>query len=333
MLIISLFLPVPPLMLFRPLVPLSLPLNGIKHFLVTLFSGPLALILPLILLSLQLSTINLLILVFVSCYVVSLATTMTNSGVPLWLMLLLLSPSLVLLYLMPFRPLKSLIRFLTISFLPPYRLMHTLRITPPEILLPILDRFHLRLFRSVLDCFGVCPAAFASLPSYFCRAVSTHLFLPCRLGGFKLPDLPMLAPIAYAASISQSLPRILPILRMAAPDYLLSFTHPDLDLELDDPVIHPMFLEIASTIDRLRFLQRAFPTSSHSNSSSLPISLDNVLPMCSTLSDVSEPITFFQFLYHFSDITSPYLSEYIQLRGRSKHNAHLEVFHLSSQPR
>eukprot|EP00808_Paulinella_micropora_P003633 g80232.t1 len=30
------------------------------------------------------------------------------------------------------------------------------------------------------------------------------------------------------------------------------------------------------------------------------------------------------FLYHFSDITSPYLAEYIQLRGRSTHNAHLQ---------
>eukprot|EP00808_Paulinella_micropora_P006083 g8769.t1 len=181
------------------------------------------------------------------------------------------------------------------STLPSY-LMHTLRITPPAILLPILDRFHLR------------------------------LFLPCRrrLGGFKLPDLPMLAPIAYAASLSQSLPRILPILRMAAPDYLLSFTHPDLDLELDDPIVHPIFLEIAPTIVRLRVLQRAFPISSHSNSSSLPISLDDVLPVCSPLSDVSEPISFSQFLYHFSDITSPYLSAYIQLRGRSKHDAHLQ---------
>eukprot|EP00808_Paulinella_micropora_P018798 g38361.t1 len=137
------------------------------------------------------------------------------------------------------------------STLPSY-LMHTLRIIPPAILLPILDRFHLRLFRSIFLCFGVSPAAFDSLPSYLRRAVSSQLFLPCRLGGFKLPDLPMLAPIAYAASISQSLPRILPILRMAAPDYLLSFTHPDLDLELDDPVVHPMFLEIAPTIDRLR---------------------------------------------------------------------------------
>eukprot|EP00808_Paulinella_micropora_P026040 g68590.t1 len=66
----------------------------------------------------------------------------------------------------------------------------------------------------------------------------------------------MLTPIAYAAYISQSLPRILPILRMAAPDYVLSLTsltHPDLlDLELDDPVDHAMFLEIAPTIDRLR---------------------------------------------------------------------------------
>eukprot|EP00808_Paulinella_micropora_P021964 g8692.t1 len=111
------------------------------------------------------------------------------------------------------------------STLPSY-LMHTLRITPPAILLPILDIFHLRLFRSALN-FGVCPAAFDSLPSYLRRAVSYQLFLPCRLGGFKLPDLLMLAPIAYAASISQSLPRILPILRMAAPDDLLSVTHPD----------------------------------------------------------------------------------------------------------
>eukprot|EP00808_Paulinella_micropora_P021965 g8693.t1 len=81
-----------------------------------------------------------------------------------------------------------------------------------------------------------------------------------------------------------------------------------------------MFLEIAPTLDRLRFLQRAFPTSSHSNSSSLPIPLDKVLPMCSPLADVSEPITFSEFLYHFSDITS----SYIELRGRSKHDAHLQ---------
>eukprot|EP00808_Paulinella_micropora_P009601 g9123.t1 len=159
------------------------------------------------------------------------------------------------------------------STLPSY-LMHTLRITPPAILLPILDRFHLRLFRSALNCFGVCPTDFDSLPSYLRRAVSSQLFLPCRLAGFKLPDLPMLAPIAYAASISQSLPRILPLLRMAAPDYFLSVTLPDLDLELEDKIVHPMFLEIAPTIDRLRFLQRAFPTSSHYNSSSLPIPLD-----------------------------------------------------------
>eukprot|EP00808_Paulinella_micropora_P010188 g81155.t1 len=156
------------------------------------------------------------------------------------------------------------------STLPSY-LMHTLRITPPAILLPILDRFHLRLFRSALNCFGICPAAFDSLPSYLCRAVSFQLFLPCRVGGFKLPDLPMLAPIAYAASISQSLPRILPILRMAAPDYLPSIDlPPDLDLDLEDPA-HPMFFEIAPTIDRPRFLQCAFPITSHSNSSSLPI--------------------------------------------------------------
>eukprot|EP00808_Paulinella_micropora_P023642 g37788.t1 len=37
------------------------------------------------------------------------------------------------------------------STLPSY-LMHTLRITP-AILLPILDRFHQRLFRSALNCF------------------------------------------------------------------------------------------------------------------------------------------------------------------------------------
>eukprot|EP00808_Paulinella_micropora_P012069 g17309.t1 len=119
---------------------------------------------------------------------------------------------------------------------------------------------------------------------------------------------------------------------MAAPNYIASFTHPDLDLELDDPVVHPMFLEIAPTIDRLLVLQRAFPTSSHFNSSSLPISVDNVIPKCSPLSDVSDPISFSQYLYHFSDITSPYLSKYMQLRGRSKHNAHLTL-HLSSQPR
>eukprot|EP00808_Paulinella_micropora_P005011 g31682.t1 len=181
------------------------------------------------------------------------------------------------------------------STLPSY-LMHTLRITPPATLLPIIDRFHLRFLRSVLHCFG----------------------------GFKLLDLPMLAPTAYAASISQSLPRILPILRMAAPDFFVSFTHPDLDLELDDAVVHPMFLEIAPTIDRLRVLQRAFPISSHSNSSSLPISMDNVLPKCSPLSDVSDPISFSQYLYQFSDITSPYLSEYIRIRDRSKHDAHLQ---------
>eukprot|EP00808_Paulinella_micropora_P004738 g81248.t1 len=229
------------------------------------------------------------------------------------------------------------------STLPSY-LMHTLRDTPPAILLPILDRFHLRFLRSVLHCFGVSPAVFDSLPSYLRRAVTSQLILPCRLGGFKLLDLPMLAPIAYAASISQSLPRILPILRMAAPDYIVSFTRPDLDIELDDPVVHlhrkawprnyqgyfwamlfcAMFLVIAPTIDSLHVLQRAFPISSHSNSSSLPISMDNVLPKCSPLSDVSDPISFSQYLYHFSDITSPYLSEYIRLRGRSKHDAHLQ---------
>eukprot|EP00808_Paulinella_micropora_P023641 g37787.t1 len=124
----------------------------------------------------------------------------------------------------------------------------------------------------------------------------------------------MLAPIAYAASISQSLPRILPILQMAAPDYLPSIDlPPDLDLDLEDPA-HPMFLEIAPTIDRLHFLHRAFPTTSHSNSSSLPIPLDKVLPMCSPLDDVSDPISFSQFLYHYSDISSPYLSEFTQLR-------------------
>eukprot|EP00808_Paulinella_micropora_P012177 g8586.t1 len=90
------------------------------------------------------------------------------------------------------------------------------------------------------------------------------------------------------------------------------FTHPDPDLELEDPVVHPMFLEIAPTIDRLRFLQRAFPISSHSNSSSLPISLDNVLPMCSPLSDVSEPITS-QFLYHF------YIKCFTSLLNRVRH--------------
>eukprot|EP00808_Paulinella_micropora_P027811 g29186.t1 len=73
-----------------------------------------------------------------------------------------------------------------------------------------------------------------------------------------------------------------------------------------------MLLEIAPTIDRLRFLQRAFPTTSHSNSSSLPIPLDKVLPMCSPLDDVSDPISS-QFLYHYSDISSPYLSEFTQL--------------------
>eukprot|EP00808_Paulinella_micropora_P021149 g9384.t1 len=108
------------------------------------------------------------------------------------------------------------------STLPSY-LMHTLRITPPAILLPILDRFHLRYFRS-LDCFGASLSAFDSL-SYFVRlAFSSQLFLPCHLGGFKLPDLPMLAPIAYAASplssfFSQSMPH----------------------LELDDPMDHPMW--------------------------------------------------------------------------------------------
>eukprot|EP00808_Paulinella_micropora_P013400 g48120.t1 len=53
--------------------------------------------------------------------------------------------------------------------------------------------------------------------------------------------------------------------------------------------------------------------------------MDNVLPKCSPLSDVSDPISFSQYLYHSSDITSPYLSEYIRLRGRSKHNAHLQM--------
>eukprot|EP00808_Paulinella_micropora_P026041 g68591.t1 len=99
---------------------------------------------------------------------------------------------------------------------------------------------------------------------------------------------------------------------------------PEDDLDLVDPVVHPMFLEIAPTIDRLRFLQRAFPTSSHSNSSSLPIPLDKVLPMCSPLADVSEPVTFSQFIFHFSDLSSPYLSDFIRLRGRLKNAAHLQ---------
>eukprot|EP00808_Paulinella_micropora_P010648 g33992.t1 len=90
-----------------------------------------------------------------------------------------------------------------------------------------------------------------------------------------------------------------PILRYVAPDYVRSITLPDLDLELDEPVDHPMFLEIAPTIDRLRALQRAFPTTAHSNSFSFPIPLNDVLPDCSPTSDVS-------------------------LRGRAKNDAHLQ---------
>eukprot|EP00808_Paulinella_micropora_P031614 g7979.t1 len=337
MLITLLFLPVLLLMLFIPLVLLSPPLNGIRIFLLTLFSGLLALILdpPSELAefaaehnkSIEVGFCKLLDGIIgnynddrwrssLADAVVGKAFTRIDAVFDA-----LSSPDI-----------SHQISYHILSSTLPSYLMHTLRITPPATLLPILDRFHLRFLRSVLHCFGVSPAAFDSLPSYLRRAVTCQLFLPCRLGGFKLLDLPMLAPIAYAASISQSLPRILPILRMAAPDYIASFTHSDLDLALDDPVVHPMFLEIAPTIDRLRVLQRAFPTSSHSNSSSLPISIYNVLPKCSPLSDVSNPISFSQYLYHFSDITSPYLSDYIRLRGRSKHNAHLQkcVSHLFS---
>eukprot|EP00808_Paulinella_micropora_P001038 g48337.t1 len=256
MLIILLFLPALLLMLFRPLVLLSPPLNGIRNFLLTLFSGLLALILPLILplnlLSLQLSTISLLRWRSSRADAVGAKAFTRIDAV----FDALSSPDI-----------SHQISYHILSSTLPSYLMHTLRVQ-------------------------------ASRSSHACS-------------------------YCYAASISQSLPHILPILQMAAPDYIVSFTHSDLDLELDDPVVHPMFLEIASTIDRLRILQRAFPTSSHSNSSSLPISIDNVLPKCSPLSDVSDPISFSQYLYHFSDISSPYLSEYIRLRGRSKHNAHL----------
>eukprot|EP00808_Paulinella_micropora_P008182 g14232.t1 len=103
------------------------------------------------------------------------------------------------------------------STLPSY-LVHTLLITPPAILLLSLTDFTYAIF--ALSCIGL-------------------LFLSCRIGGFKLPDLPMLAPFAYAASVSQSMPRILPVLQSAAADYVRSILSPDLDLELDDPVDHP----------------------------------------------------------------------------------------------
>eukprot|EP00808_Paulinella_micropora_P020486 g52968.t1 len=287
LLITSPFLPVLLLMLFRPLVPSLPPRNGIKASLLTLSSSPLVLIL----LKIDIGFCKLLGGVIGNYNNEQWCSSMADAVVAKAFSRIdavfdaLSSPDV-----------SHQISYHILSSTLPSYLMHTLRITPPAILLPILDRFHLRLFRAALNCFGICPAAFDSLPTYLRRAVSFQLFLPCRVGGFKLPDLPMLAPIAYAASISQSLP------------------HP----------AHHMFLEIVPTIDRLRFLQRAFPTTSHSNPSSLPIPLDKVLPMCSPLDDVTDPISFSQFLYHYSDISSPYLSEFTQIRGRSKHDAHLQ---------
>eukprot|EP00808_Paulinella_micropora_P011483 g42097.t1 len=81
---------------------------------------------------------------------------------------------------------------------------------------------------------------------------------------------------------------------------------------------HPMFAEVAPAIDRLHSLQRAFPNIQHSNSCPLPISMDCVLPMSSPLSDVSIPVSFSQFLSHYTSISSCYLSAFCSAQG-SRH--------------